>query len=61
MFHPSPGLRHQVSTNTLVLTTTNKCPEGHEKGETQNSSTWQAMTGVQHIHATCDERNSKTG
>ena len=37
MLHPSPGLRHQVSTNTLQLTTTNKCPEGHEKGEPRTS------------------------
>ena len=28
---------------------------------TQNFSTWQVTTGIQHIHVTCDERNSKTG
>ena len=37
MFRPSPELRHQVSTNTLQLTATNKCSEGHEKGESRNS------------------------
>ena len=33
MFRPSPGLRHQVPTDTLQPTTTERCPEGHEKGQ----------------------------
>ena len=33
MFHPSSGLCHQVPTDTLQLTTTERYPEGHEKGQ----------------------------
>ena len=33
MFHPSSGLRHQVPTDTIQPTTTERCPEGHEKGQ----------------------------
>ena len=33
MFRPSSRIRHQVPTNTLQPTTTERCPEGHEKGQ----------------------------
>ena len=33
MFCPSPGLHHQLSTYTLQLTTAERCPKGHEKGQ----------------------------
>ena len=37
MFCPSSGLRHQVPTDTLQPTTTERCPEGHEKGQPRTS------------------------
>ena len=33
MLRPSSGLCHQVPTDTLQPTTTERCPEGHEKGQ----------------------------
>ena len=37
MFSPSSGLCHQFSTNTLQHTTTERCPEGHEKGQPRST------------------------